>query len=424
MEKLELTKKYIKNTEQKNSGVKWLGNIPKDWEIRRVKELFDIKRGRVIAKEEMDDSYPYPVYSSQTENNGCMGYINTYDFNQDVLTWTTDGAKAGTVFCRSGKFNCTNVCGVLIPKKKIDSKYYLYSIQISATHNKRLDTNGYKIMSDEMKNMLIVNPHITSQEKIANFLDKKTALVDQIIEKKQKQIELLREKRTAVINHAVTKGLNPSVELVDSGIDWIGKTPKGWKVEKLKYYSEIQEGPGILAEDFKDEGVPLLRIKNLKGNFVDLDGCNFLDPQLVNKKWKQFKLRAGDLLISGSASSGVISEVNDDAVGSIPYTGLIKLSPKKIEANFLKLILASHYFNEQVNVQKTGTAMQHFGPTHLKKVFIAIPPKEDQILVINTLLKKIDNYDKTIELTEQSIVLLQEFKSSLISHVVTGKVKV
>lgn len=186
------------------SNVDWIGKIPKGWEVRRVKEFFEIKRGRVISKEEMEEKYRYPVYSSQTKNDGCMGYIDTYDFDISALTWTTDGANAGTVFYRDGKFNCTNVCGVLIPRKDLYLKYFVYSIQVSATPNKRLDTNGYKIMSNEMKNISVVVPPERKQEEIALFLDKKTDYFDKVINNVEKSVELLQEFKSSLISNAVT----------------------------------------------------------------------------------------------------------------------------------------------------------------------------------------------------------------------------
>ena len=102
-----------------DSGIEWIGKIPNDWKIVQVKNLFNIGRGRVISQEELIEDGKYPVYSSQTKNNGCLGYISTYDFDRTQITWTTDGANAGTIFLRSVKHNCTNVCGTLNLKETL-----------------------------------------------------------------------------------------------------------------------------------------------------------------------------------------------------------------------------------------------------------------------------------------------------------------
>lgn len=194
-----------KNVIFKNSNINYINDIPEHWKIERIKDLFSIGRGRVIGQELLVEDGKYPVYSSQTENNGCLGYIETYDFDNDLLTWTTDGANAGTVFRRSGKFNCTNVCGSLIPKRKnLDLDYVVYALQESATHNKRIDTNGAKIMNNEMAVINIAFPPLKEQTEIAKYLDIKTQTTDKIVENINTQIITLKELRKTLINDVVT----------------------------------------------------------------------------------------------------------------------------------------------------------------------------------------------------------------------------
>lgn len=202
-----------KNVKLKDSGIEWIGKIPDHWEVMRIKEIFNISRGRVIAKTELNDERKFPVYSSQTKNNGVLGYINTYDFNTDLLTWTTDGVNAGTVFKRSGKFSCTNICGTLIPKykKKISLEFFNYSVQESTKHNKRIDTNGAKIMSNEMGVIHIIHPPLEEQVEIANYLDGKNKLISSILSNCKNQIKLMKELRKTLINDVVTGKIKVSL---------------------------------------------------------------------------------------------------------------------------------------------------------------------------------------------------------------------
>ena len=194
-----------KNVKLKESGIYYIDSIPLHWKIERIKDQFYIGRGRVIGQDSLVENGKYPVYSSQTENNGCLGFINTYDFNNDLLTWTTDGANAGTVFRRSGKFNCTNVCGSLISKKQnLDLNYVVYALQESATHNKRIDTNGAKIMNNEMAVIHIAFPPLEEQTAIAQYLDEKTQKIDFIVSNIGNQIDMLKELRKTLINDVVT----------------------------------------------------------------------------------------------------------------------------------------------------------------------------------------------------------------------------
>jgi len=200
-----VTRGLDKTVAMKDSGVEWIGEVPEHWKVQRVKELFDISRGRVIAQTELIDDGIYPVYSSQTKDDGCLGYIDTFDYEGEYITWTTDGVNAGTVFLRSGRFNCTNICGTLKLNKKCNVIGYLaYSLQVSAKHNKRIDTNGAKIMSNEMMFIKITVPPETEQKEIADFLDIKTAHIDRIVQTINTQIEKFKELRKTLINDVVT----------------------------------------------------------------------------------------------------------------------------------------------------------------------------------------------------------------------------
>lgn len=193
------------NAPLKDSDIEWIGKIPEHWEVKRVKEIFYIGRGRVIGQDELVDDGKYPVYSSQTENNGCLGYIDTFDFNATLLTWTTDGANAGTLFKREGKFNCTNVCGTLKPKKRKENlDFILYVLQIAAKHNKRIDTNGAKIMNNEMSVIPLLYPPTEEQEAIAQYLNEKTTQIDTILTNINEQIIKLTQLRKSLINDVVT----------------------------------------------------------------------------------------------------------------------------------------------------------------------------------------------------------------------------
>lgn len=188
-----------------DSDVEWIGQVPTHWQVKRVKELFEISRGRVIAQTELIDNGQFPVYSSQTQNNGCLGYINTFDYNGNYITWTTDGVNAGTVFLRSGQFNCTNICGTLkLNVKNCNIRYLYYSLGVSTKHNKRIDTNGAKIMSNEMMFIKICVPPQEEQTAIAIYLDEKTEKIERIINTINTQIDKLIELRKALMNDVVT----------------------------------------------------------------------------------------------------------------------------------------------------------------------------------------------------------------------------
>src|SRR5699024_197175 len=219
----------------------WLGASPIDWDYVKVTYLGKLGRGRVISNLELSPNGKYPVFSSQTKNKGEMGQIDTYDFDGEYVTWTTDGANAGTVFARSGKFNCTNVCGTIKANDDIMStKFFAYALSIETKRYVRVDINP-KLMNTEMAQIKVLVPPKREQQLIEDYLDEKITQMNNLIADKERLIELLEEKRQAVITEMVTKGLDPNVKMKDSGIEWIGEVPEHWEVSRLKHQAELNK---------------------------------------------------------------------------------------------------------------------------------------------------------------------------------------
>lgn len=269
-------------------------------------------------------------------------------------------------------------------------------------------------------------PPVSEQLSIAAFLDHETARIDALIEEQQRLIELLKEKRQAVISHAVTKGLDPTVPMKDSGVEWLGEVPAHWALVPFGLAFEYQEGPGIMAVDFRDEGVPLVRISGVQGRWVTLEGCNYLEPSKVKEKWAHFRLDKGDLIISGSASMGLVSEVGEDAAGAVAYTGLIRLKPRANVSirDFIRSVVGSYQFHAQIDLLKAGSTIQHFGPTHLSQMKVVLPPVNEQAQIAAYVDTISVQFDELLGEAENTNALLQERRSALISAAVTGKIDV
>jgi type I restriction enzyme, S subunit len=204
----------------------------------------------------------------------------------------------------------------------------------------------------------------------------------------------------------------------DSGVEWLGEVPEEWSVTKFPYAIDFQEGPGIMAEDFQNSGIPLIRICNIQGDQVNLDGCNFLSEGKVRCKWSHFRLLQYDLLISSSASTGMVSEVPKNAEGAIAYTGIIRLRPKQKIANkqFIKWIVSSQLFSTQIDQLKTGSTIQHFGPFHLRQILITIPPLNELNAISTFLNREMTYIDTLITKKQRQIMLLKEKRAALIDH--------
>ncbi|MFK3677080.1 restriction endonuclease subunit S [Microbacterium sp. NPDC090218] len=268
-------------------------------------------------------------------------------------------------------------------------------------------------------------PALASQQAVVDFLDRETTEIDAFIADQEELIALLTERRAAAITHAVTKGLDPSAPMNESGLAWLGDLPAQWRLMPFGFAVLYREGPGIGAVDFRDEGVPLIRIAGVRGRFATLAGCNFLDPVAVASRWQRFQIERGDLLVSASASMGTVSEAGSDVVGAIPYTGIIRMKPRGgINRDYLRLFLESSAFMTQIDLLKTGSTIQHYGPEHLRQMYIPVPRERDQKIIAEHLTHQIAELDATIADAREAIALSKERRAALISAAVTGKIDV
>lgn len=227
----------------KETKIKWIGKIPKDWNLCKIKYLFHVGTGRNISDSKLDYNGLYPVYSSQTSNDGCMGYINTYDFDLDQLTWTMDGNYAGTVFIRHGKHTCTNACGTLQLKDPThDLRYMKYALEYIAVYHKRPGINGAKISNHEMAEIKIAIPPVQEQRLIADLLDQQTAKIQDILSDLEKQVQILQKYRHSLIMRVVSGGLHSNFPMQKSGISWVGYMPAHWEIRKIKTVAALARG--------------------------------------------------------------------------------------------------------------------------------------------------------------------------------------
>jgi len=182
--------------------------------------------------------------------------------------------------------------------------------------------------------------------------------------------------------------------------------PATWRVIPFQDAVEFREGPGILAKDFRTNGVPLLRLRNIERPFVDLEGCNFLDPDMVRAKWDHFRIEPGDLLVSTSGTLGRVSIATEPSQGSIPYTGIIRMRPAgpHVDAGFIRYFLTSPLFQLQAEASAAGSVLKHFGPTHLREMSFPVPPVEEQCAiaaVLGALDDKIEQNRSTARVLER-----------------------
>lgn len=413
--------------EMKDSGFEWIGEIPKDWKLAQVRYLFKIGRGRVIAQTELKEEGVYPVFSSQTKNNGCLGYIDSYDFDVKQITWTTDGANAGTVFYREGKHNCTNVCGTLQPLyDNIDLKYQKYAIEHIAYYHKRADTNGFKIMNNEMAAIHTIIPPFEKQHRIADYLDSKCSKIDAIIEREQAVIEKLKEYKLSVITEAVTKGLNPDVEMKDSGVEWIGEIPSGCTVTRAGHLYNIILGKMLSPNQKKDTDTleKYFCAANVHFSGTNSDG--------LKKMWfsedekNTYEVKKGDLLVvEGGAGAGGACIIEQDITNCYVQNSIMIVREKNgISNKWLFYTLYSLVNREYIDFVSNKATIPHFTKDKLSNAPIVLFSERKILEIINKLDTLCVNVDSTISRKQTVIDKLTEYKKSLIYEVVTGKKEV
>ncbi len=421
-----------KYPEYKDSGRQWLKEIPSHWNTPKFGQVFRERRTKVSDKDfdalsvTKEGIVPQLATAAKTDHGDNRKLVLKGDF---VINSRSDRKGSSGVSPLNGSVSTISIVLEILK----GNNRYIHHLLRSHDFKEEFYRLGHGIVADlwstrfdDIKGELLCFPPENEQGQISIFLDFADKAITNLVKYLQNMLAKLKEKRSSLITQAVTKGLNPDVPMKDSGIDWLGEIPNHWGISKFPYCVNYKEGPGILAVDFREQGVALLRIRNLKPGYVDLFDCNFLDEKMVNQKWKQFKVAEGDLLISGSASTGFVSIVDKDSVGAIPYTGIFRLRAikDKIISNYVEQLVLSDAFLEQIRVMMTGSTIQHFGPSHLSEIVVALPPINEQIEISNFILEKAKLLDLSIQSILQQIEKLNEYRAALISAAVTGKIDV
>lgn len=440
---IKLSNGFTPYPEYKDSGIEWIGKIPKEWNIMPLRSVAIENEERNYdgrCQNLLSLSYGKIIEKDINTNNGLLPEsFNTYQIVKkgDIVFRLTDlqndkrSLRVGyNEIDKSGII--TSAYLALVTKESLDDKYAYYLFHSYDLQKVYYGMGGgvrQTLDYSDFKYLPILSPNIEIQKKIAEYLDEKTMLIDQIIEKKKKLIALLREKRTAVINQAVTKGLDPNIELVDSGIEWLGKIPKGWNKLSLKrlLVSKITDGPHTTPV-LLDSGVPFISAESIQGNneinFNKRRGFISVDDH--NEFCRKSKPQRNDIfMVKSGATTGRIGLVKTDEEFSIwSPLALIRAKKKMILPEYLFYFLTSTLFQEQVKISWSFGTQQNIGMGVIENLLILFPDVQGQKQIIQFYDRNIGHYDQAINLVENSIESLKEFKSSLISNVVTGKVKI
>jgi type I restriction enzyme S subunit len=406
----------------KPSGVEWLGEVPEHWGILPVKRVASLQSGTGITSDFISEDATYPVFGG----NGVRGFTDSFTHNGCFPIIGRQGALCGNINYANGTFWASEHAVVVSPVKHCEVRWLGETLRA-------MNLSQYSIsaaqpgLSVEMINTLMMPcPPQKEQTAIATFLDRETAKIDALIAEQQRLIELLQEKRQAVISHAVTKGLNPDTPMKDSGVEWLGEVPEHWEITKLKRITR-QISVGIVVEPSKyydDEGeVPALRSLNVKPGQIDIEDCVYINGRSSELLSKSI-LRAGDLVLVRTGQPGTCAVVPEslDACNCIDLIFVRK--PYKGCSDYLMYQLSSDAARHQYDLGSDGAIQQHFNVKTATSLIIAWPTHDEQHAISSYLNATLAKLDYFIETTSSTVLLLQERRSALISAAVTGQIDV
>jgi len=444
-------KKY---SSYKDSGVEWIGEIPDHWKelkLRRIGILYGGltgKSGDDFRSENNPKNKPYIPYTNIFNNT----YISKEHFDYVVIEEDESQnrvQKFDLFFLMSSEtYEDLGTSSILI--EDVDELYlnsfckgfriekdYVYPLFLNYlllgdTHKKLISIEGegftrINLRQSRLKNIPLVIPPLPEQKKIVSYLDDKTSKIDRLIQSKQRKIELLKEKRTSLINEVVTKGLNPDVEMKNSGVEWFGDIPSHWNHSKLGFYtSKIGSGftPRGGSEVYVDSGIPFIRSQNVHFSGLDLSDVSYITPE-INQSMENTIVQKNDVLLNITGGSiGRCCIVNEEQEMNVNQHVSILRTKESVQPDFLNYLLSSDVGQLQVFYNVSGGNREGLTIEGISDFRITIPPLKEQEEIVEYLNTETQTIDKTVNLEKVKINLLKEYKQSLISEVVTGKVNV
>ena len=427
-----------KYSSYKDSGVEWIGDIPNKWSKEKLKYLFDEKKstknpslqcgsisfGKVIYKD--DDRVPISTKESYQELLDGEFLINPLNLNYDLKSLRIGKSEINVVVSQG--YIILKLNGKNIPE------YFNYLLkEFDIKHMKSLGQGIRQTISyTHLKDEYLITPPIPEQQEIVSFLDDKTQKIDSLIQQKEKKIELLKEKRTSLINEVVTKGLNPNVKMKDSGVEWIGEIPNHWEYGKIKFFVNYKKGYPFKSENMSDEGLPIIKVTSVKKLKIN-PPKTFYNGELLDKITI---VKEGDIIITTVGSK---YEVSNSSVGQL---GLVEkeqnefllnqntVSIRTIENSivnnvFIFMCFQSKRFRNYLDIHSHGTVNQSsLNVDDILNFNISYPSHSEQQQIVEYIDKQTEEIDTLIQLEQKKIDTLKEYRQSLISEVVTGKIRV
>ena len=422
--------------EYKESDAEFIGEIPKDWNTMRCAHLFEVKHIKktsgeinlsvyrdygVIKRDSRDDNY-----NRVSEDTSNYKLVEPGDFVFNKMK------------CWQGSLGVSEYRGIVSPsytvcepKRHFHGKYFHYLLR-SQPYIQEFNRLSYgvrigqwELRFEDLKDIVIPYPPLSEQTQIVNFLDRKTGQIDELIRIKERRIELLQEQRTTLINQTVTKGLDPNVAMKPSGVEWIGEIPRDWSIIKVKYLThQIIDGTHYTPE-YQDSGIPFLRVTDIHNKTIDLTKVKYITPESHQELTQRCKPEKGNLLLSKNGTIGITRVIDWDFEFSIFVSlCLIKFRTETYSPYFFSYLFQSQVIDQQLRESSKTSTVTNLHLDKIRELFVVKPLLPAQTQIINFLDHKTEQIDELIAAEGRKIELLKEYRQSLISEAVTGKIDV
>lgn len=430
---------YPKYTE---SGVEWLGEIPEHWESKAVKRQFRVVNGSTPksgAAENWDGDIPWVTPDD-------LGKMNDRVINEPSRHLTRKGYEScGTQMVRAGSLVlstrapighlgiagtavCTNQgCRSLVFRRLGDERYFYFQLHAARPVLEAAGRGSTfkELGSEDLQSTELAVPPLYEQRVIADFLDGETAKIDALLAKKERLIELLQEKRTALVTRAVTRGLDPNVPMKDSGVQWLDKIPAQWQLGPLKRISpEITVGVVVNPSTYvQTEGVPFLYGSDIReGRAVAATARRMSDED--SKSLSKSRLSAGDLVCVRVGAPGVTAVISPELEGANCASVLIVRHASTFDSQWLCYAMNSRIVRHQVELVQYGAAQEQFNVAHAVEFVVPLAPASEQREIAAFLDLRTTKLDALVTKIREAVDHLKEFRTTLISAAVTGKIDV
>ncbi len=408
---------YKRYEKYKPSGVEWIGKIPEHWEVVKLKYVLKLSRGVDLSSNQFIHGI-YPVMGS----NGIIGFHNEYNCLGPCITVGRSGSVGEVNFVRKN-FWAHNTT-LFLQYNYGNDILFLYYLLLSLDLKSLAAGSAVGTLNrNHIHQMLVACPNLLEQKTIAHFLDQKTALIDRIISNRRKQIELLKEERKAIINKAVTKGINQNAKLKPSGIEWLGDIPEHWKQVMIRRVTKEHKQGFYSDAGYVDNGFSLIRITD-----IDKDGNisieNSPKVHLSDEEQQLFNVKENDFLFPRTGSIGLLGLAKNIS-NAVFASYLIRFRfNSKTNPIYLKYVFISDFFLSGLKSDLHGGVNQNIHAEDIKNQLIPLPNLSEQSAITQFIEHKTAKIDIIITKYEKQISLLEEYRTSLISKAVTGQIDV